>query len=170
MDVFYEQLVEKIPTSNDNAKKLGIYAGAIIIAIAIIFLTISSMFAPIGILLGIGAMFGAYYLGTNLFTEYEYTITNGEIDIDKISGKRSRSRLLTVKVSDFTDFGIYSENIPESDDLTIVLASENSTENDWFADFEIENYGKTRLIFTPNDEFLDNIKPFLKNGLKLKKQ
>lgn len=167
MDIFYEQLIEKIPSSKDNAKKFGIYAIAIILALLIIFLSISTIFAPIGILLSVGLIWLAYYLGTNQFIEYEYIITNGEIDIDKIIGKRKRSRLLTVDVKQFTNFGEYSDAINNDDTSTIILASENSGINDWFADFETENYGKTRLIFSPDEKFLNCIKPFLKNNLKL---
>lgn len=169
MDIFYEQLIEKVPSSGDNLKKFGIYAIAIILACIIIFSSIATVFAPIGFLAGAGIVWGAYYLGTGLYTEYEYIITNGEIDIDKIVAKRKRSRLLTVEVSSFTNFGVYSNDIKNDDDLTIVLASENLGTTDWFADFDTETYGKTRLIFSPDEHFLQCVKPFLKNGLKLYK-
>lgn len=169
MDIFYEQLIEKIPSSSDNAKKFGIYACAVIVALIIVFISMQTAFATLG-LLGAGVVaWGAYYLGTNQFIEYEYIITNGEIDVDKIVGKRKRSRLLTVAVAQFTDFGTYSDSIKNDDDLTIVLASENVGNNDWFADFESENYGKTRLIFSPDQHFLECISPYLKNGLNVKK-
>jgi hypothetical protein len=167
MDVFYEQLVEKVPSGKDNAKKFGIYALALILAIVAIFLTMSTVFASLGLLVAAGIGWGAYYLGTNQFVEYEYAITNGEIDIDKIVGKRKRSRLLTVEVSQFTAFGQYLNETKNGDDLTIVLASENVGVNDWFADFETESYGNTRLIFTPDKKFLECIRPYLKNGLRL---
>jgi hypothetical protein len=109
----------------------------------------------------------AYFLGTRQYTEYEYIITNGEIDIDKIVAKSKRSRLLTVKVSAFTAFGRFSDDIKDDESLTLVLATENTGVDDWYADFESESYGKTRLLFTPNQQFLECVKPYLKNGIKI---
>jgi hypothetical protein len=167
MDTFCEQLVYKYPTGKDNAKKLLIYAVAIVLALAIIVLSMGTVFAGIGILIGAGVGWLGYYLGSRQYVEYEYIITNGEIDVDKIVAKSKRSRLLTVKVSDFTAYGEYSDNIPDDDDLTLILATENTGVDDWYADFESDTYGKARLIFTPNQEFRECITPYLKNGIRL---
>lgn len=44
-----------------------------------------------------GSLYGGYILITNMSVEYEYIVTNGEMDIDKIIAKRRRKRLITVK-------------------------------------------------------------------------
>jgi hypothetical protein len=167
MDSYAEQLVYKYPSGKDNLKKFSIYVIAIVLAIVVIMLTISTILAGLGFLLGAGIAWLGYFLGTRQYTEYEYIITNGEIDIDKIVAKSKRSRLLTVKVSTFTAFGHFTEDIKDDESLTLVLASENTGVDDWYADFESETYGKTRLIFTPNQQFLECVKPYLKNGIKL---
>lgn len=169
MDTFAEQLVYKYPSSKDNAKKFLIYAVAIVLALVIIVLTIPTWFGGFGLVLGGGVAWLGYFLGTRQYVEYEYIITNGEIDIDKIVAKSKRTRLITVKVSTFTAYGEFTENIKDDDSITLVLASENTGVDDWYADFETETYGKTRLIFTPNQKFRECITPYLKNGLRLKK-
>lgn len=169
MDSFSEQLVYKYPTSKDNAKKFVIYSIAIIIAIAIVIFTMTTMFAGIGFILAGGIIWLAYFICSKQYIEYEYIITNGEIDIDKIIAKSTRSRLLTVKVSDFTAYDRYTDDVPDDENITLILASENTGIDDWYADFETDAYGKTRLIFTPNETFRDCITPYLRNGIKLKK-
>ena len=95
MDSYSEQLVQKYPTSKDTLKKVLIYVGAGVLAI--VFLLLGFMvytFMPICILLVMGIVYGAYYLGKRQYIEYEYLITNGEIDIDKIIGKTKELDLL----------------------------------------------------------------------------
>ncbi len=170
MDSYSEQLVQKYPTSKDTLKKVLIYVGAGVLAI--VFLLLGFMvytFMPICILLVMGIVYGAYYLGKRQYIEYEYLITNGEIDIDKIIGKDKRVRLITVKASSFTAFGELTDDVKDDESLTVVLASDNIGNADWYADFETEQYGQTRLIFTPNQAFIESIKPFLNQKLRLKK-
>ncbi len=68
-----------------------------------------TQFSVIGIFLAAAALYGGYYLTTKLDVEYEY-ITNGEIDVDKITAQRSRKRLITFRCGSATDFGIADEN------------------------------------------------------------
>lgn len=169
MDSYAEQLVYRYPTSKDNLKKFLTYAASVAIAVLVIVLSMSTVLSSLGFLLGAGIVWLGYYLGSKQYTEYEYLITNGEIDVDKIVGKSKRSRLLTVKVSTFTAFGELTDDVKDDESLTLVLASENTGVGDWYADFESESYGKTRLIFTPNQQFLDCVKPYLRNGIRLQK-
>lgn len=169
MDTFAEQLVYKYPSSKDNAKKFLIYAVAVILAFITIILTLPTWLGGFGLVLAGGIAWLGYFLGTKQYIEYEYIITNGEIDIDKIVAKSKRTRLITVKVSDFTAYGPLTDDVQDDDNLTLVLASENTGVDDWYADFDNDAYGKTRLIFTPNSQFKECINPYLKNGLRLKK-
>lgn len=118
------------------------------------------------LVLVIGAIYGAYYLLTGCYTEYEYTVTNGELDVDKIVGKRKRSHLLTVPVPKFTGFGVYTDQTDDPLDATLFLCSDNTGENAYYADFTTEEYGTARLIFTPNEEMVQTIVLFLPAALK----
>ena len=86
MDVFIEYMVKKQNTGKDILLKI-FYAGASVVILVGSFLFIPllgqmfSMFAP---LIGFGAVFGAWYLITSMNVEYEYILTNGEMDVDKI--------------------------------------------------------------------------------------
>ena len=107
MDHFAEYLVQKRPTSQDRLKQGLIVAAAVVLSVLIGAISVLTGWLFLLVLV-IGAIYGAYYLLTGCYTEYEYTVTNGELDVDKIVGKRKRSHLLTVPVSKFTGFGVYT--------------------------------------------------------------
>ena len=93
MDHFAEYLVQKRPTSQDRLKQGLIVAAAVVLSVLIGAISVLTGWLFLLVLV-IGAIYGAYYLLTGCYTEYEYTVTNGELDVDKIVGKRKRSHLL----------------------------------------------------------------------------
>ena len=50
----------------------------------------------IAFLLLAGMGYGLWWLLTSLNIEYEYSVTNGDIDIDQITAKRKRKRIVSV--------------------------------------------------------------------------
>lgn len=169
MDSFAEQLVKREDTSSDKMKKYLIYGGGIFITIALVILAVLKMGSTVSIimlLLAGGAGYLTYFLGTSTYVEYEYAFTNGELDIDKIIAKRKRVELISADVRKFTAFGKYSEDIDDSDDLTTVISSDNIASHEYYADFECDKYGKTRLIFAPDEKILEYIMDFLPYSVK----
>lgn len=169
MDNFAEQLVRKIPTSSDKTKTILIYAGGVLVTLLLIvfaLLQLGSMMSLLGMLLAVGAGYGTYFLGQNTYVEYEYTFTNGELDIDKIIAKKKRVELITVETRKFTAFGKYTDDLEESDDMTVVISSDNIASHEYYADFTHEEHGNTRLVFSPNEKMLESIKRALPGKLR----
>lgn len=169
MDNFAEQLVRKQPNSSDNFKRLFTFVGGIIVTILLIvmaFINLGNILCFLGLILAAGAGYGTYFLVQGMYIEYEYTFTNGELDIDKIIAKRRRQELVTAEVRKFTAFGRYTDDMEESDDMTVVISSDNIASHEYYADFEHEEYGKTRLIFSPDERMLENIKKTLPRNFK----
>ena len=81
--------------------------------------------------------------------------------MDKIIARKKRIALLSVPVRTFTAFGKYTEDMEETEDMTVVVASDNIISREYYADFEHTEYGKTRLIFVPDERMLENIKKAL---------
>lgn len=169
MDCFAEQLLKREDTSSDKIKKYLIYGGGIFITVGLIILAVLNMGSAVSVIMLILAMaagYATYFFGTSTYVEYEYTFTNGELDIDKIIAKRKRVELISANVKNFTDFGKYSEDMPDSEELTTVISSDNIASHEYYADFECEKYGKTRLIFAPNEKLLEYIKNYLPYNVK----
>lgn len=161
MDTYSEQLVKKKENSSDQMKKFGIIAGGILVIAVLIYITISYM--PILIIAAAGVAYGAYWLLTGMNIEYEYIITNGSLDIDKIISKRKRVTLLSVEVKEFTDFGEYNSHNDNFSGTTIMAVG--GEEKTFFADFKSEQYGTARLIFSPDEKVLKFIKPYLQRTI-----
>ena len=166
MDTYIEQLVSKRPSTQDTLKKLGIAALAVIAAIVLFFLAGTYVGAGFGFVFAAGALYGGYYLLKNTDIEYEYIVTNGEIDVDKIIARSKRKRLITVKASSFTGYGLLSTAPNTSGEITTIQASSGANEGDYYADFKHKDHGSVRLIFSPNDRVIESIRPYVPHNLK----
>lgn len=161
-DFYAEYLVAKKADGSDMAKKVLI--GIATALLAGFFLAVFIL--PICLVLAGLVFYGGYYLITGLDTEYEYILTNGELDIDKIIGKRKRKRLITAPIGDFTSFGKYSEAPQQPDNCTVVLAGDGTGENLYYADFKHKSAGNVRIVFTPSEKILDGVGIFLPRQLR----
>lgn len=173
MDIFVEQIVKKTASGKDWALRvlIGIAMGVLSAAALFVFFFILPIPAA-GLLLVAGIFWGGYRLITNSDCEYEYIVTNGEIDIDKIIAKRKRVRLITAKASTFEAFGEYNGSTPDTESgVTVVSAAGvNESEADtkmYYADFKHPSAGNVRLIFTPEERVIDAIYPFLPRPIKV---
>lgn len=174
MDNFAEQLVFKHPTSSDKAKKIFLIVGggimtAILLLIAVLSLGSGSLLSLAGILLAAATGFGSYYLVSETYVEYEYTFTNGELDIDKIIAKKKRVELVTVDVKKLKAFGKYGEASEETEDMTVIFSSDNIASHEYYADFDHEEYGSSRLVFSPDSRMLDMLATALPRALRQNK-
>ena len=174
MDNFAEQLVKKNETNADKTRRVTMLTVGILFSAALLFLTIFQARSPLLVFLGFAlaaaAGYGTYYFVQNTYVEYEYTFTNGELDVDKIIAKKKRRGMLSTSIRQFTDFGKYEEGMEESDDMTVIMATDNIASHEYYADFTDETVGSARLIFVPDERMLENIKKFLPAKLRTKQQ
>lgn len=167
MDTFKEQLVKKLPEKTDQIKKLIIIFLSCAIAIFCFLFFMGTSLSIFGVLLAGGAVYGGYYLLTNFMIEYEYILTNGELDIDKIVAQRSRKRLATLKLASALDFGEADASLRVSPNETLINASANdSRQADYYIKLNHSSLGSTVLIFSPTDEMLELVKNCLPRNLR----
>ncbi len=170
MDQFAEQLVKKHHSSKDDLKRAVIITAAIVISLFSVLLV--CMGFPLALVLPVCVIWAAYYLVKMQNVEYEYSCTNGELDIDKILGQNRRKSMLSVQISAFTAYGRAGET-PESDgDMTTFSAMGQSLmggqeENEtYYAEFDHPEYGRCCLYFSPDANMRSVIEPFLSRELK----
>lgn len=164
MDVFIEQLVSKRSKTTDLVLKLGIGTAAVVLAIVAFYLLSMLGLGMISLVIAAAIIYVGFYFITSMNVEYEYIVTNGEIDIDRIAARRKRKRLLTVKVNTFEQFGEFSA-APEKSGLTVVDASGNEHDQ-YYADFRHTKYGNARLVFSPDEKTLAAIRPFVPRSIR----
>lgn len=148
MDNICEQLVEKSRTGSDKAKAVLIILGMALVAAVLLFLAFITGFLVFLLLAG-AAVAGGIYLLNGMEIEYEYIITNNELDIDKIIGRRKRKRMITVDLSRAEDFFRYPMQEEPDTDATVYASS--GLEKDARYLFVVhKDYGKVGVIFNPN--------------------
>ncbi|MBR3630926.1 MAG: hypothetical protein IKN55_10735 [Oscillospiraceae bacterium] len=170
MDQFAEMLVKKLPSSKDDLKRALIITGAAVItlgAVALVFIGY-----PLALVLPVCAIWAAVYLMRMTNVEYEYSVTNGSLDIDKILGQNKRRSMLSIDVGSFTVYGRAGE-VSESDaEMTTFLAGgvslmgEDDDAEEYYAEFDHPEHGKCCLYFTPDSRFREALEPFLSRTLR----
>ena len=168
MDTFIEYMVKRKRTGTDLLKIFGTIIGAIVLCIILGFLvTITpQMLFLLWFALAVAVWYGVYNIVSRQNIEYEYTFTNGELDIDAIYSKRRRVHLLTVRAKEFTICApAYDERFKEQY-LNVSgikhyykTVSRMDSEAVYFADFLL-NGDRVRLFFEPSGRMIEAIKRF----------
>ncbi|WP_426348426.1 DUF6106 family protein [Alloiococcus sp. CFN-8] len=152
MDNFKEQLVRANSGTAYKTTKVFTY---IFGALAVLFLgTFQLILAAI---FGLAAV-GLFLLKRRLYLEYEYSITNGEVDVDKIIEAKSRKKLITFNMKevellaplDSSEYKSFSGK-PEK----IINAVPNGDTNRKYGAIINGGGKRAQLIFVPNKEFVD---------------
>lgn len=155
MDNYCEQLVEKKKTTADIVKMITLSLGLILGAAACMF---AAMFIGLTFLvvIAVGLLALGVWLVSGMNVEYEYIITNNEMDIDKIIGRRKRKRMITIDLTKADDLGKYPpEKDIESD--TTVHATTGLEKNARYLLVQHKDYGKVKVIFNPNQKLMEAI-------------
>lgn len=167
-DVFVEYMVKKKTGSKDILMSLGVsILGAILIFVSI-FLTPVSPMIPFLVICGV--IYGVYYVISSRSLEFEYSITNGDIAVDKIINRRNRKRLTSFDAKAIEEMGKYTENAQKLKDKRVdktIFASETDDGKDaWYIIAKSRKTGLTLLVFSPDERCIDAIKPFMDRRLK----
>lgn len=166
-DTFLEKIVKKRRTGKDYLKIFGFIVAAIVLFfVFIIFGQIIGFLMPILI---VAIVYGMWYFVSGTNREYEYIVTNGEIDIDVIIARRRRKRVFNGRVRDFeimakTDSDDYREAQKGTYSLADYSASLDANDN-WF--FLTDYKGqRTMVVFQPDERMLASMKKFNPSKVK----
>ena len=117
-------------------------------------------------MLSFGVVFLGYFILSNMYYEFEYIVTNGELDVDKIIARKRRKRLVSVNAKNFTAFGQLTEDLNSEQIKTTLVAHDGVKDNIFYAEFKDSTLGNTRLLFSPNEKVLSNLKPYIPRTIK----
>lgn len=160
MDVFIEQIVKKKYNGMDYLIFVGIVLAALVLISACLFIQALESFS---LLIGIGILVGAYFLIISRNLEFEYSVTNGDVTVDKIINRSKRKRVISFDAHNTEEMGKYDPEKHQGKSYDKRLFTGDSVENkeSWYMTFHSTKTGYTLLVFTPNEKVLTAIKPFL---------
>jgi len=161
MDVYVEFIVKK----KKDMKDYLVWLGACLLAFVCSFIVLSiPALAPyivilFWLLVGIGYVTYRIIVSRNI--EFEYSVTNGELDVDKIINRKRRKRLLSVDTKSFDIFEPVNEGVlarikAMNLQTTIHAEGGTSTPETYVAVFNMNGL-KTCLFIQPNDRVLEAI-------------
>lgn len=166
MDIFNEYIVKKAKDGKDYAMiamflLVGMIGGTLL---ASIFAAIQFL-ASFSLLVLAGSIYFMYWGITSRNIEYEYIVTNGELDVDSIVHRRKRKRLMSVSSKTFDLFAPmnseHSREIERQQDLKKIDASSGrDVPNRYFALFSKDSV-RYLLIFEPTDKMLADFERFV---------
>jgi hypothetical protein len=163
MEVFIETLVRKQQTGKDLALKLLItFASAILSVVGFMLLLSIQFLSFLAILAPVGIIYGAWVLIRNFNVEYEYILTNSDLDVDKIVAQSRRKRLTTVDLKQIELFApANEENRREFENSAFkkINASTGDAASTYFIKFPGKE-GTTVLLFNPDDRIIKGARQF----------
>lgn len=164
MDNFIEYLVKRKNSSKLIALKVLAIIGGIVVEVLLAgLLLVATSFSFFIFLAMAAAIYGLWYLLRNFNVEYEYIVTNGEMDVDKIISQAKRKRLATIdfkKMEIMAPMGgmhkreFENPSIPKTIDASISPDEKDA----YFIVARTEKLGYFRLIFSPNEKIIENAK------------
>ena len=163
-DIFIEYMVPVRRTLKTTLLKLLIMVVGIVLAIVLVMISpILGAFSVLGVAAAVGAAYGAYYLLTSMNIEYEYSITNGEMDVDKIISQRKRKRLCTIKWREVETFGKYvpAEHGNKTYENKFFACDSQHNPELWYCTARVPKKGHVFLVFNASEKMLEAIKKFL---------
>ena len=163
MDAFIEKIVQKKKGTQDYLISFGIILASFFVAFSILvfLMTFIQQFA---FLLAIGAVYLGIRLQSRTNIEYEYLVTNGSLDIDKIISQRKRVRIFSSDCKEFDALGrVKSRNYGPhvSNGAEVIFAGTNmASESLYFVTLSYKGK-KTVLYFEPDQRMLDSFRRFI---------
>ena len=170
MDTFMEKIVARKKDFKDNIINVGIILATLILIMAVNSIPVITQLG-IGLFIVAGLAFLAYRLISSRNVEFEYIVTNGDLDIDKITARRKRKRILSTSCKEFdivarVTSNSFSQSVQSIKNRIDASSSTNSPD----AFFVTLNYKgeKTLVIFEPDERMLNNFKTYIPRKMLLK--
>lgn len=161
MDVFMEKIVKKKKEVKDHIITVGIILAGLIV---MLFVPIIPYIGQMWLIINAGIIYLMYYLITSLDIEYEYIVTNGDLDVDKIISKRKRKRIFSANCKEFDvvaklnsdKYDYEARNIKNR----LELVSSMNSPDIYFATLNYRGE-RTIIFFEPNEKMLNSFKTFI---------
>lgn len=160
MDTFCEQIIAVRKTPLQYLAIIGYWLLALLLSgIAFLFIYYLGMIAPV---LSFGFFYGAWKLSTLFNVEYEYIITNGTFDIDKITNRFSRKRVKTFELSTVSRIEKYTPAVLNSVNSKNVFFTCDKTSPDAYVIVaQKEGDEANYIVFAPNQKIRNGVIKFL---------
>ena len=151
-ETFKEYLIKQKKSPSDVLAQVGLILGTIIL-IGVAFVLGGDFIGPILI---VAILFGAGFLFSRFSREYEYILTNNELDIDVIYNRSRRKRVMTIDMKKIEIMANIKDERHQSEinkPYKVVNVSDNSNDvNTNFIMTQTPANGACKIFFSPKSK------------------
>lgn len=165
-DTFVEELVVRRNSLKNLLLEVLIILAALVLAFAV-WIFLSPIFPAMLVILVFAAYLGIKFQGV----EYEYSFTNGDLDVDKIMAKRKRKCLVEINQKQIKVMAPYTaeyESVTHDYSVSQVIdasASKNAAGR-WFIIYEDADGKDVFLVIQPSKDFRDALRKYIRSRMK----
>ena len=156
MDYYIEYMVRKKTTIKERLIIAGSVVPAAIVSLLLFLILIplnQGMFAMLGIA---AAWYGFYRIAGISHVEFEYMMTNGDLDVDRITARRNRKRLLSISAHTIEVLApVFRLGEYAVTEAKVVDASIDSKGADTYFLIAYQNSQRILLFFNPSERILE---------------
>lgn len=162
MDKYNERLVKGKAAAAD---RLWVVGSVLLILVGIfIFLMVNISF---GVLVVAAGIFATSVTIGNLSIEYEYTLTNGDIDIAKIIAMKKRKAIRSIKVGDIlcmdrSDSNKVTHDMTENPNVIVRNYTSGKQDEVYYAVYTSEDSRNIIYLFDFDEKCVEHLKFYLK--------
>lgn len=170
MNNYNDTFVEELVVRHNTVKNLMLDVLIIIAAVALaaaVWLFLSPIFPAMLVILVVAAYLGVKFQGV----EFEYSFTNGDLDVDKIMAKRKRVRLVEINQKQIQVMAPYTaeyESVTRDYSVSRVIdvSSSKNAAGRWFMIYEDAEGKYVFLVLQPSKRFREAMQKYIRSRMK----
>lgn len=169
MNNFNEQVVRRAKKSKNLIIKivavlLLILVPATIFALAFV---ITAYLVYVAFFVFLGGIYVVWYVFSIQKVDFEYSVSGNELTVAKVIGLRKRKNICKIQINEIERLEKDDTEIKKMRFLKTFIAARDidSKDENYFAVFNSPAYGRCLLVFTPNEDILNGMKPHLNKNI-----
>lgn len=164
MDIFLEYIVNRKKSAFDIFKAVSILILTLVVLYFSLILYAVPLLSTFALLIDAGIIYLGWLFISSINIEFEYSVTNGAVDIDKIINRRKRKKVISFKVSETEIIAPVNSSehasIFNSEFAKVIDASSRSKNEDTYFAVLVTDAGKTKILFNPPQKMVDAFKVY----------
>ncbi|WP_176789708.1 MULTISPECIES: hypothetical protein [Ruminococcus] len=169
MNNFNEQVVRRAKKPKNLIIKivavlLLILVPATIFALAFV---ITAYLVYVAFFVFLGGIYAVWYVFSIQKVDFEYSVSGNELTVAKVIALRKRKNICKIQINEIERLEKDDTEIKKMRFLKTFIAARDidAKDENYFAVFNSPAYGRCLLVFTPNEDILNGMKPHLNKNI-----
>lgn len=169
MNNFNEQVVRRVNKPKNLIIKivavlLLILVPATIFALAFV---ITAYLVYVAFFVFLGGIYVVWYVFSIQKVDFEYSVSGNELTVAKVIALRKRKNICKIQINEIERLEKDDTEIKKMRFLKTFIAARDidAKDENYFAVFNSPAYGRCLLVFTPNEDILNGMKPHLNKNI-----